>query len=70
MVVKQYHRNQVRRINKNFDPIGYANVRRDDVNKIQDAKYWTIYTLSAKAKYRRWYLCDEERIWFYAIEKS
>jgi len=52
MVVKQYHRNQVRHINKKFDPIGHANVRHDDVNKIQDAKYWTIYTLSAKEKYR------------------
>ena len=51
MVVKQYHRNQVRHINKKFDPIGHANVRHDDVNKIQYAKYRTIYTLSAKEKY-------------------
>jgi len=70
MVVKQYHRNQVRRINKKIDPIGHANVHHDNVNKIQDAKYWTIYTLSAKDKYWRWYLCDKERIRFYAIEKS
>jgi len=51
MVVKQYHRNQVRRTNKKIDPIRHANVHHDDVNKIQDAKYWTIYTLSAKDKY-------------------
>ena len=51
MVVKQYHRNQVRRTNKKIDPIGHANVCHDNVNKIQDAKYWTIYMLSAKDKY-------------------
>jgi len=70
MVVKPYHRNHVRRINNKFDPIRHANVRRDDVNKIQDAKYWTIYMLSVKEKYRQWYLCDKEQIQFYAIEKS
>jgi len=70
VVIKQYHKNHVRHTNNKFDPIGHANVRRDNVNKIQDAKYWTIYTLSAKEKYQQWYLCNKERIWFYAIEKS
>jgi len=70
MVVKQYHRNHVRCINNKFDPIGHANVHHDDVNKIQDAKYWMIYTLLAKEKYQQWYLCDEEWIQFYVIEKS
>jgi len=70
MVVTQYHRNHVRRTNNKFDPIGHANVRRDNVNKIQDVKYWMIYMLLVKEKYRRWYLCDEEQIQFYAIGKS
>jgi hypothetical protein len=51
VVVKQYHRNHVRRTNNKFDPIGHANVHCDDVNKIQDVKHWTIYTLLVKEKY-------------------
>jgi len=70
MVIKQYHRNHVWHTNNKFDLIGHANVRCDDVNKIQYAKYRTIYTLSVKEKYWQWYLCDEEQIRFYAIEKS
>ena len=70
MVIKQYHWNHVRRTNKEFDLIGHANVRCDDVNKIQDAKYWMIHMLLAKEKYWCCYLCDKEWIQFYTIQKS